>query len=184
LREIKKRIRKEILEKLKKQTRKEALRKSDEIKKKLFSLPEFKKANFVMLYASTEHEVNTGGIIDGALEMGKRVALPLCKGHREIVPKEIRNRNTDLKKGTYGIHEPRKHREEADPGEIDLVVVPAVAFDKRKVRLGKGGGYYDRFLKKLPRDKITVGLVFDFQLLESLPEDSHDIPVSKVITNN
>lgn len=179
----KKQIRKEILEKLNNQASEEALEKSKAIKQKLFSLSEFKKSNFIMLYASRTEEVKTDQMIDEALEMGKRVALPLCTSLKTIVPKEIKVRSADLEEGAYGICEPKKCQKVRKPEEIDLVIVPGVAFDKKNRRLGRGKGYYDKFLKDLPRNKLTIGLAFDFQIVEDLPEDSHDIPVSKVITN-
>ena len=179
----KKQIRKELLRKLNSQAREKALKKSSIIKEKLFSLPEFKKSKFVMLYASKSNEVNTKTIIDEALKMGKRVVLPRCTSQKGIVPKEIRNTHTDLEKGIYGIRQPRECQRSLQPRKINLIVVPGVAFDKQNRRLGRGKGYYDRFLKKLPRNKISIGLAFDFQIVENLPEDSHDIPVSKVITD-
>ena len=179
----KEQIRKEILEKLNKQAREEALKISEVIKKKLFSLPEFKKAQFVMLYASKDKEVDMDTMIDEALEMGKRVALPRCTSQRTIVSKEITDRRKDLEKGTYGIREPRKRQKNAQLEDIDLIVVPGIAFDRKNRRLGRGEGYYDRFLKKFPRGKPSVGLAFAFQIVENLPVDSHDMPVSKVITN-
>ncbi len=179
----KKQVRKEILEKLNSQAGEEALRKSAVIKKKLFSLPEFKKAELIMFYASKQNEVNTTRMIDEALRTGKKVALPRCASQKTFVAKEIRDRHTDLEKGSYGIYEPRKEIPEADIGRIGLVVVPGVAFDTQNGRLGRGKGYYDRFLKKLSPGKIIIGLAFDFQIVKDLPKDSHDIPVSKIITD-
>jgi 5-formyltetrahydrofolate cyclo-ligase len=176
-------IRKEILKNLNSQADKEVSRKSEIIKKKLFSLPEFEKAKFVMFYASKPKEVATKSMIDKALRAGKRVALPRCTSKGTVVAKEIRNRHTDLEKGTYGIREPRKHRRNVEPDKIDIVIVPGVAFDKKNRRIGRGKGYYDRFLESLPRDAVKIGLAFDFQIVKNLPVDSHDIPVSKVITN-
>ena len=66
--------------------------------------------------------------------------------------------------------------------DIDLIVVPGVAFDKKNIRLGRGHGYYDRFLSGLPKRTKTIGLAFDFQVLEDLPQDPHDVPVSTIIT--
>ena len=183
MRNKKAQIRKEFFQKLNSQAREEVLRKSRIIKDKLFSLPEFKKAGFVMFYASKPEEVNTDEMIDEALEMGKRVALPLCAGPRRLVPKEITNRQKDTRPGIYGIYEPLEHLRDAELEKIDLIIVPGVAFDNAKTRLGRGKGYYDAFLKALPRNKISIGLAFDFQVAKSLPKDSHDIPVSKVITN-
>ena len=179
----KEQFRKETLSKLKNQAKGEALEKSKLIKNKLFSMPEFKKSKLVMLYASKNEEVNTREIIDEALEMGKRVALPLVVSSKKIVPKEITSRHTDLGKGSYGIYEPRECQKDVQLGSIDLVIVPGVAFDRKNTRLGRGKGYYDNFLKDLPSKTITIGLAFDFQIVESLPRHSRDIPLSKIITN-
>jgi len=181
--ETKEVIRKEILTKLNNQPRVEVLRKSEIIKDKLFSLAEFKKAKFVMLYASMAKEVHTLDMIDEAIGMGKRVVLPLCASRKVIIPKEITDRNKDLKKGAYNILEPQKNGKSAKPRDIDLFIVPGVAFDKKNRRLGRGRGYYDRFLQKVPHDKVIIGLAFNLQIVENLPHDSHDIPVSKVITD-
>jgi len=181
--DIKEVIRKEILTKLNNQPRVEVLRKSEIIKDKLFSLAEFKKAKFVMFYASMDKEVHTLDMIDEALEMGKEVALPLCASREVIIPKEITNKSKDLKKGAYNILEPPRSAKEKKPQNIDLFIVPGVAFDKKNRRLGRGKGYYDRFLQKVPHNKVIIGLAFDLQIVENLPHDSHDIPVSKIITN-
>lgn len=180
---LKEKIRKEILHNLSTQARKTLAKKSKTIKNKLISLSEFKRAKCVMLYASKKNEVDTSGIIDEALRAGKRVALPRCTSLKTIVPKEISDRQKDLEVGTYGIYEPKERNRDVKLKEIDLVIVPGVAFDRRNRRLGRGRGHYDKFLKKLPPDKIKIGLAFDFQIVDSLPQDSHDIPVSKVITN-
>ena len=183
MRKTKEQIRKELLSKLSNQSGEEILEKSNAIKQKLFSLAEFKKADIVMFYASTSEEVYTGEMIDEALGKGKRVVLPRCGSLKVIVPKEIRKRENDLEKGTYGIYEPKPQQEDIHPKDIDLVVVPGVAFDRKNNRLGRGKGYYDKFLSCLPRNITSVGLAFDFQIVESLPKDLHDKPVSKIITN-
>ena len=67
--------------------------------------------------------------------------------------------------------------------EIDLSIIPGVAFDKKNHRLGRGAGYYDRFLSSLPRKIPSIGLAFDFQIVASFPLQEHDVPVSRVITN-
>jgi len=179
----KEQVRKETLTSLKLQDKDEALKKSKRIKKRLFSLPEFKKAKVVMLYASMADEVSTEEIIDEVLEMGKRVVLPLLVSPDKIVPKEITSRKKDLEKGSFGIYEPKNCQRKVQLGSIDLVIVPGVAFDKKNVRLGRGKGYYDEFLSKLTPGVTTVGLAFDIQIVDILPKDSHDKPVSKVITN-
>ncbi|MFH1594718.1 MAG: 5-formyltetrahydrofolate cyclo-ligase [Candidatus Omnitrophota bacterium] len=176
-------IRKELLHKLYNQPKEEGLQKSSIIKKKLFSLAEFKIAKIVMLYVSMSTEVRTEEIIDEALGMGKRVVVPRCASRDKIVPKEITDRRADLEISTYGIYEPLENRKNVKLDLIDLVVIPGVAFDEENMRLGRGKGYYDRFLEKLPGGTVTVGLAFDFQIVKDLPQDSHDKPVSQVITN-
>jgi 5-formyltetrahydrofolate cyclo-ligase len=176
-------IRKEILKKLRSQSPGERLRKSDLIKEQLFQEEEFKKAQCVMLYVSTDEEVDTKRMIDETLEMGKKVCVPVVvKGSKRIIASELKEHSA-LQKGPYGIYQPAENSVRAVPLEdIDLVVVPGVAFDAHKVRLGRGHGYYDRFLSDLPKGTRTIGLAFDFQVVEKLPRDSHDIPVSKTIT--
>lgn len=181
---MKHKIRHHIREKLKYHSELEKSRKSDIIKGKLFSEEEFKKAKLVMFYVSLKDEVSTLSMIDEALEAGKRICVPVIrKEEKRLIAGEIRNRKDDLEKQHFGIHQPKEGRVKEVPLEdIDLVVVPGVAFDRDNVRLGRGHGYYDRFLCALPNDTRTIGLAFDFQLVDDLPRDSHDIPVWKTIT--
>jgi 5-formyltetrahydrofolate cyclo-ligase len=81
----------------------------------------------------------------------------------------------------HGFPEPRASLPSVGPGEIDLVIVPGLAFDPRGHRLGYGAGYYDRFLAGLPNAR-TVGIGFDFQLLAEIPVGTHDLPVAWVVT--
>jgi 5-formyltetrahydrofolate cyclo-ligase len=122
-------------------------------------------------------------MISETLEMGKRVCVPFTlEDSKSIVASEIEDLGV-LKPGPYGIYQPEESRVRPVPLEdIDLVVVPGVAFDSCCIRLGRGHGYYDRFLSALPKDTETIGLAFDFQVLERLPKDPHDVPVSKTIT--
>jgi 5-formyltetrahydrofolate cyclo-ligase len=86
--------------------------------------------------------------------------------------------------GPYDIRQPKE--EFSHPislADIDLVIVPGVAFDSKCNRLGRGKGYYDRFLKTLPKDTPSIGLAFDFQIVENLPHSSLDLPVKKIITS-
>jgi len=176
-------IRKEIRTKLSLLPEEERLRKSELIRVKLFRGREFRDARCVMWYVSTEEEVDTRRMIEETLRMGKRVCVPVVlKGSKKMVVSEIQESDI-LHKGCYGIYQPSDSSVDPVPlEEIDLVVVPGVAFDHGNVRLGRGHGYYDRFLCNLPKDVTTIGLAFDVQLVEKLPRDSHDVPVSKTIT--
>jgi 5-formyltetrahydrofolate cyclo-ligase len=181
---VKHRIRKEIKHKFKAYSSLEKSGKSAIIKSKLFNEEEFKRARVVMFYVSLKDEVDTLSMIDEALKAGKRIAVPvILKEEKRLIAGEIHNRLEDLESQHFGIYQPMQDRVKEIPlDDIDLVVVPGVAFDRKNIRLGRGHGYYDRFLSGLPKRTKTIGLAFDFQVLEYLPQDPHDVPVSKIIT--
>jgi len=150
------------------------------IKEKLFRLKVFKKAKRIMFYLAYDGEVETQEMIKEAMKQGKIIAVPVCKEkERKIIPCKI-GPDTEFKKGPYGIKEPCK-KIPLPLKELDLVIVPAVAFDKKGRRLGRGKGYYDYFLRSLSKKTATVGLAFDFQIVPRLPTLSHDMPVERVI---
>ena len=181
---MKHKIRKEIHHKLKTHSELEKTKKSAIIKGKLFNEEAFKKSQVVMFYVSLKEEVDTIAMIDEALEMGKKVCVPvILKEDKRLIAGEIKNRTEDLEKQHFGICQPKAGKVREVPlKDIGLVVVPGIAFDRRNMRLGRGHGYYDRFLSCLPPGTKTVGLAFDFQVVDHLPQDDHDIPVWKTIT--
>lgn len=177
-------IRKTIKNKIKQCSDLEKSQKSDIIRHKLFNEVAFKKADVVMFYVSLKDEVNTLTMIDETIRTGKTVCVPVIMPEdKRLIAGGIKDRETDLERQHFGIYQPKAGRVEEVPLEdIDLVVVPGVAFDRKNVRLGRGHGYYDRFLSSLPKRTRTIGLAFDFQVVDRLPQDSHDIPVWKTIT--
>ncbi|MFH0771220.1 MAG: 5-formyltetrahydrofolate cyclo-ligase [Candidatus Omnitrophota bacterium] len=180
---IKNDLRKKILDKLKNQKEDERHRKSLAIKRKLLALPEFKDAKVLMFYVSKDGEVETNPMIETALISGKVVLVPAVRvKERKMVVSEIMDPNKDLIKGPYGIYQPKAHLKVYHPRAIDLAVVPGIAFDKKGNRLGRGMGYYDKFLAGLRRSVPKIGLAFDFQVVSQLPALSHDQPVTKVLT--
>ena len=181
---MKHKIRKKIKKLLESHSELEKSRKSDIIKGRLFNEEEFKKAKVVMFYVSLKDEVNTISMLDEALRMGKRVCIPvILKEEKRLIAGEIKNRIEDLESQHFGIYQPRPGKVREVPlDDIGLVVVPGIAFDKDNMRLGRGHGYYDRFLCGLPKKTKTIGLAFDFQVVRDLPHNSHDIPVWKTIT--
>jgi len=173
------RIRSKILLKLKKQRKEDRDRKSDLIMKKLFRALVFKKAKVVMFFISFGGEVNTKNMIRQAMKLGKKVAVPVCRKNRILRPSFLAE-NAKLTRGLYEVYEPAI-KKFISLDDLDLVVVPAVAFDKRGNRLGRGKGYYDCFLHKLPSKTASIGLAFDFQILPSIPTTCLDKEVHKVI---
>ncbi len=130
---------------------------------------------------SLPEEVDTRGMIRRSLRLGKRVLVPRLT-NRRLQPVKIRDVQKDLAPGRYGILEPKKHLKPVSLRTVDLVVVPGVAFDRRCNRLGRGGGYYDRFLKRIKRGIPFIGLAFQLQTVPSLPKSSRDVPVSTLIS--
>ncbi|MCM8765773.1 MAG: 5-formyltetrahydrofolate cyclo-ligase [Candidatus Omnitrophica bacterium] len=173
-------LRSKILSILKKQTAQQRLKKSRLIKQKLFELEVFKKAKSVMFYLAYAGEVETKEMIREAIEEGKTVAVPVCiTKERKLVPCKI-GPHTRFIKGPYGIKEPLK-KIPLPIESLDLVIVPAVAFDKKGNRLGRGKGYYDSFLSTIPKKTFSIGIAFDFQIVPRLPVRPCDVPVKQVL---
>jgi len=155
------------------------------IAEKAVSLEQFRRSDTVMMYVPLPTEVDTTRIMERAWEQGKRVAVPFIdeKDRMEMKLSGLAS-PADLDEGPFGIRQPAKGAiVPIQAKEIDLVLVPAIAFDIKNNRLGRGKGYYDRFLSSLPVSACTVGLAFHFQIQKELPKDPHDIAVDMVLTD-
>lgn len=161
---------------LKKQHSQEELRtQSERILQRLAEHPRFLQAEKVMLYASLPDEVQTLEFIE-IWRHQKTLILPTVVGD-DIIPVELAE-NVAFAEGDFHIPEPQNH---PYTGEFDLIVVPGMAFDANGHRLGRGRGYYDRFLAQHPH-VYTIGLCFDFQLLPDIPFEPHDRIINEIIT--
>lgn len=153
--------------------------KSDSITRYVLSLDCFKQARTVMVYLSAFKEPSVRKIIDDLFISGKTVVVPISNmDDFTITPSLLKSRDK-LRCGAYGIMEP----EECIPvkaADIDLALIPGIAFDRRGMRAGFGKGYYDRFLAEFAGTKI--GICYDFQLCENIPTDAHDIGMDIIIT--
>ena len=178
-------IRKRVLNLLRSQKEEDRVKKSRVIRDRLFAIPEFQRSRTILFYASFDGEVETFEMMRQAQKLGKTIALPaIRKDQKRIVPSLVEDLQADLTDGPYGIKQPADSAPKSlDMKTIDLVIVPGVAFDGNNHRLGRGEGYYDRFLSGIPGGIPTVGLAFDFQMVPQLPRQDHDIPVSRVIVN-
>lgn len=158
--------------------------KSRVIGERLFKTAQFQNATTILFYASFDGEVDTFEMMTQAKKLGKRIGLPRVTRSKNILtPKLVTRLQDGLKTGPYGTQEPIAKSPTLNPKDLDLVIVPGVAFDKHNNRLGRGGGYYDRFLKTI-RNIPTIGLAFDFQIVDHLPsKEAHDVAVSCVLTN-
>ncbi len=176
-------LRTHYLKLLKEQNKEELSRKSRLIAEQFWQLPAVQKAQSILFFASMPGEVDTLAMIEKAFFYGKRVSLPIVEqNQRKLIPTLISSME-DVHKKKHGIFEPHLDPDKAIAvKDIDVVVVPGLAFDKHHNRLGRGAGYYDRFLSTLPKTVITVGLAFDFQLHpKSLPTEAHDMRLHQVI---
>ena len=143
-----------------------------------------KKASRIMLYMALPSEVETQTVLRKLLQRKKHVYVPKVntKG-RTMQIFEVRNQKRDLRKGAFGILEPREVKSRSlNPSQLDVVVIPGVGFDKNGRRLGRGAGYFDRFLKKANRAK-KIGFAFREQMLKKIPTERHDVRLDKVITD-
>lgn len=152
----------------------------DAIIARVLELPIYQSAQCMLLYLSVGHEVNTANLIDNALKSGKRVCVPRCFAGGVMDAVEI-SRIDDLVPGRFNIPEPRKELLPINPQELDLIVVPGMAFDRNRNRLGRGAGYYDRFLERADH-AVTIGICRSTRLFDSVPVDSHDNQMDVLVT--
>ena len=159
--------------------------KSSRIGNRLLTLEEFKKAKICLLYASFQSEVVTDNLIPLILKKGKRVALPIIdRKLKRLLLCEVKNGIKDLIPSTYGIKEPKLEKGLlVSVDEIDLFLIPGIAFDLSGTRLGFGGGYYDRLLVEVQKKPI-LALAYEIQIASNLPSEPFDIKMKKIITEN
>jgi 5-formyltetrahydrofolate cyclo-ligase len=171
---MKERIRKEILNIRKSYDKVEE--DSHKIIKNIKKLPHILEKQVFLFYYPHQNEVNLLPLLNELKNEGKTVLLPKVNGGF-IVPvlvKDLQN----LKKGKFSILEPEGKIFSKE--KIDVIFVPAIVFDKQGHRIGFGKGYYDRFLKDTK--SIKVGVAYDFQIVDEIPFEEHDVPVDFVIT--
>lgn len=177
-------LRKLVLAKRSALTEEQRREKSKSILKNILALPEFGSAETIMAYLDFRGEVETTDLASEILSAGKRLVIPLCHMNN-LIPCVIKNLDQDIHVGTWGILEPQKDRiRPLPPKEIDLVLVPGVAFDYQGNRLGYGRGYYDRFLPQLKDGILSAGLSFACQIVEKIPTDDYDCKMSLLITES
>ncbi len=168
---IRKRIKEKIL-RIKNRTKKNLI-----IYNKVVNSKCFKNSKDIFIYISFNGEVDTHKIIKRALELKKNVFVPRIDGEEiKIVP--LRDFSM-LKKGKFGILEPME--KEIQKKNFDIIIIPGIAFDLKLNRLGRGKGYFDRFLKKVKGRKIA--LAFEEQLVENLPVETYDIKMDIIVTD-
>jgi 5-formyltetrahydrofolate cyclo-ligase len=156
--------------------------KSAAIWERLSVLGEFTTAARSLIYVSKATEVDTRGLIQQLLAMGREVCVPWFDGAtKQYVASELRDFALDLMTGQFAILEPKPEAvRPVDGDRIDAALVPGLAFDETGNRLGRGMGYFDRILQDLRGVKIA--LAYDFQVLSEVPTEAHDTPVDFIVT--
>jgi 5-formyltetrahydrofolate cyclo-ligase len=152
---------------------------SKEITKNLLRLRRFRNARRVVLYFPIKNEVNTEGIFRSAREFSKEIYFPCIEG--SLLEFRRVSDLDELEPGNFGIPEPSRDSAKVEIMDIDLVIIPGVAFDRFGRRLGYGGGYYDRVLFKID-NKRRIGLAYNFQVLDSIPVEASDEEVGLIVT--
>lgn len=178
-------IRKQAHENRKNQPDKDAV--SSRIVARFVQLPEYQAAKTIMFYVDVREEVRTRQALPEALESDKRIVVPYClDGELELFHLESMD---ELELGMYRILEPKAElrtvaSKHFTPEDLDLVMVPGVAFDRNGGRTGHGKGYYDKLLQHARPDAPLIALSFECQLFDAIPAEEHDIFMDKVVTED
>jgi len=180
---LKQRIREQAHEARRAQDDKDGI--SRTIMARFMELAEYAAASTVMFYIDVRAEVRTRNDLEAALACGKKIVVPYCvDGELELFHLEHMD---ELETGMYKILEPRAELREiaekkVDVTQLDLIMVPGVAFDRRGGRTGHGKGYYDKLLEHAKPQTPLVAVAFDCQIFPEIPMEDHDIHMDKVVT--
>jgi 5-formyltetrahydrofolate cyclo-ligase len=147
----------------------------------LVRLPELANAALVLAYVALPAEIDPLPAVIALRHRGIKIAYPRIASPG-VLGVHIVDDEADLVPGPFGLAQPDEVAPQAALNLIDAAIVPAVAFDERGMRLGYGGGYYDRLLPLLRPDCLRVGLAFDEQILAEIPAEAHDVAVDLIVT--
>ena len=150
---------------------------------RLVATKQFQDASTIMLFLSLPHEIETAEAILAAWQSDKTVVVPKVSWEqRHMIPVQINSLDTGISTHTSGLRNPTGGAP-VPFGDIDLVVTPGLAFDAKGNRLGRGGGYYDRFLAHDQLKACKCGFAFAEQVIDSVPVADHDQPMDMLITD-
>jgi 5-formyltetrahydrofolate cyclo-ligase len=147
---------------------------------RVFELDAYQQAGVVLAFASLEHEVDTGRLVDAVRATKKRLVLPRVTDN-QLTLHEVFD-DTKLQPGSFSVPEPTADAPRVEPGIVEFALIPALAVDVYGFRIGYGGGYYDRLIPSLVHAS-TCAVAFDFQLVAEVPAFSFDVAVDWVVTD-
>ncbi len=155
---------------------------SQDVARRISLMPQWQQANTILLYHALPDEPSTDSLLECARIEGRRVLLPVVVG--DDLQLRLYEGKESLRMGAFHILEPTSDVFSLSRyAEVDLALVPGVAFDTQGYRLGRGRGYYDRLLPRLPR-AYKLGVCFPFQCFGVLPHEPHDVPMDEVCCSN
>lgn len=182
----KKILRKEILTKRNNIDMTEKEKMDRKILDKFYESKYYEEAKNIFIYISYGSEINTKEIIDKAFKDNKKIYVPRTELETRLMDAVEITSFDNLIKSSYGILEPSVKDPHINPNELDLIVVPGVAFDRNGGRMGYGAGFYDRYFKKISKENIKrivkLALAYDLQVLDKVPMSLQDVPVNYIIT--
>ncbi len=157
---------------------------SASIAERLFASSFWKESKTIMLYLSFQNEVDTAAIYKQGWAEGKTMLLPICAPSGGLMEMSVLTSFKQLIPNRYGIGElPDVLQQIIDPAEIDLCIIPGIAFDHTGTRLGFGAGYYDRYLARVNPSARRIALAYECQMhTGTLPKDQYDLPMQDILT--
>lgn len=180
MKSIKNELRKEMIKRRNELNNVEKIVMDNKIIETFINTIEYKKCTQIFMYIGFGSEINTKKLIDYALNDGKEVYVP------KVIKKDmvfIRINNLEnLVTSNYGILEPIGDKSDFNVDKLGIVIMPGVVFDKQGNRVGYGGGYYDKFLNTNVITAKKIALVYNFQIIDSIPSEKHDMKVDSIIT--
>lgn len=178
----KKKLRKEILSIRETLIDKDVIARSILLKNNFFSMLKDYAGKTVLGFMPFKNEIDVTLIIEELLRHQVKIVLPrVDKELHALRLYAVSDLTADVEPGVWGIREPIQSLEEIPPRELDYILIPGLAFDKERYRLGYGGGYYDRLLKNT--NAVKIGVCYDFQRVEKVPTEVWDVPVDKIVTD-
>lgn len=178
---MKNKIREEILYKRSKISEREKGPKDTIMVESIEALPEFVNAQEILIYIPIHGEVDVTTLFKNH-SAKKKFVLPRTESKSKALNLYKIDSLDDLIKGTYDIPEPKSHLPKVPPEDIDLAIIPGVAFAKDGHRVGYGGGFYDRLIKKLKCP--TIGVAYNFQIVNNIQGEDHDEQVDILVTED
>lgn len=177
-------LRKEMKEKRKALDEKKRMELSKQVLSKLVASEVFQNSKNIFVFVSFGTELFTHDFIKNSISLGKNIYIPFIDEEKNIMYASKLNSFDDLELGYYNIlAQPVEKINIVDPKLLDLVLVPGLIFGENFYRIGYGGGYYDKFLSQEGVTAKKIGICFDFQLVEYVDFEPHDVSLDEIITD-